>query len=126
MAIRAGHSTSREANTFYEVQERFPGFSALKVLPKTGRTHQIRVHLSYIGHPILCDRLYSGRAEVSRRQILARYNGDDADEPLLKRQALHARRIVVHHPHTKEQMEFTAPIPADIQLLLDVLRSKNA
>lgn len=123
MAIRANHSTSREANTFYEVQERFHGFAALKVLPKTGRTHQIRVHLCHIGHAILCDRLYSGRAEIARRQILPRYHGEDIDEPIMTRQALHARRIVVHHPHTKERMEFVAPIPDDMQGLLEVLRS---
>ncbi|MGC4004264.1 MAG: RluA family pseudouridine synthase [Pirellulales bacterium] len=62
MAIRRDHATSRDARTIYRVIERFQGFSALQVLPQTGRTHQIRVHLDTIGHPILCDKLYGGRA----------------------------------------------------------------
>lgn len=125
MAIRGGHATSREANTFFEIQERFAAFCTLKVLPKTGRTHQIRVHMAHVGHPILCDRLYGGRAEISRRQLLSRYSAEDADEPVLTRQALHARRIVVEHPITKQELEFIAPIPADIQFLLDILRAKK-
>ena len=56
MAIRRDHPTSRPAQTFYEVVERFNGFAAMKILPKTGRTHQIRVHLHHIGYPVLCDR----------------------------------------------------------------------
>jgi len=64
MAIRAGHTTSREASTFYEVQERLAGFAALHVHPFTGRTHQIRVHLAHIGYPVLCDRIYGGRPRL--------------------------------------------------------------
>ncbi len=69
MAIRREHSTSREAQTFYEVVERFDGFAAIRALPKTGRTHQIRLHLVSIGCPVLCDRLYGGRATITRGEI---------------------------------------------------------
>ena len=62
MAIRRDDPASRPAQTFYQVQERFDGFATVQVLPKTGRTHQIRVHLSHIGCPVLCDRQYGGRA----------------------------------------------------------------
>src|SRR5206468_10686370 len=110
MAIRAGHATSREASTFYEVLERFRGFAALKVLPKTGRTHQIRVHLAHIGCPVLCDKLYAGHAKISRGELRRRVQGSglrvqwtgDDDEVVLSRQALHARRIKLTHPATGE------------------------
>ncbi|MEM9587345.1 MAG: RluA family pseudouridine synthase, partial [Planctomycetota bacterium] len=62
-AIREGHSTSKPASTFYEVVARHGRFCQVRVMPKTGRTHQIRVHLDHIGSPILCDRLYAGHAE---------------------------------------------------------------
>ena len=119
MAIRSGHETSREAQTFYEVQERYRGFALVKMLPKTGRTHQIRVHLSHIGYPVLCDRLYGGRAEIKRGEL----SGDLTDQQIvLSRQALHAHRIQIKHPISKELMEFVAPVPADMQRTIDTLR----
>jgi 23S rRNA pseudouridine1911/1915/1917 synthase len=120
MAIRAEHSTSREARTFYEVTERFTGFAALKVLPKTGRTHQIRVHLAHVGCPVLCDKLYGGRSKITRGEITG---GREDDVVLLDRQALHACRLKLAHPETGEPLEFTAPLAADIQRTLDELRA---
>jgi 23S rRNA pseudouridine1911/1915/1917 synthase len=126
MAIRAGHSTSREASTFYEVTERFAGFAAVRVLPKTGRTHQIRVHLAHIGCPVLCDKLYGGRAAITRgelrRHLPHRSLGADDGEVVLARQALHARRIKLAHPATGEPIEFTAPLPGELQDVVNVLR----
>jgi 23S rRNA pseudouridine1911/1915/1917 synthase len=119
MAIRRDHAASREAQTFYEVIERFDGFAALKVLPKTGRTHQIRLHLSHIGCPVLCDRLYGGRSQITRGELC----GGPADaEVLLDRQALHARRLKINSPLTGEPLEFIAPIPADLERMLEQLR----
>jgi 23S rRNA pseudouridine1911/1915/1917 synthase len=119
MAIRRDHTTSREAQSFYEVAERFDGFAAIKVLPKTGRTHQIRLHLASIGCPVLCDRLYGGRATITRGEI----SRDAADtEPLLERQALHARRLKIRHPTTRESLEFIAPLPDDLETVLQALR----
>ena len=123
MAIRAGHSTSREATTFYEVQERFAGFAVVKVLPKTGRTHQIRVHLAHIGCPVLCDKLYGGRTQITRGQLRRGNLVTENDEVILSRQALHAARIKLAHPATGQPIEFTAPLPADLQRVLDELRS---
>lgn len=120
MAVRVHHETSKDARTFYEVIERFPGFAVVRVLPKTGRTHQIRVHMAHIGCPVLCDRQYGGRSQVTRGD-LAR-NPDD-QEVLLARHALHARRLVVFHPEGGKPLEFVAPIPADIQAVWDALRA---
>ncbi len=69
MAIRREHPASRTAQTFYEVVERFAGYAALIARPKTGRTHQIRLHLASIGCAVLCDRLYGGRADHPRRNL---------------------------------------------------------
>lgn len=123
MAVRHDHSTSRDARTFYEVVERFDGFSTIKVLPKTGRTHQIRLHLASIGCPVLCDRLYGGRALLTRGEI----SRDATDEHvLLDRQALHARRLKIAHPVSGEPMEFIAPLPTDIATVVDALRKFRA
>ena len=83
MAIRAGHSTTRQAETFYEVQRRFRGFALIRARPKTGRTHQIRLHLAHIGCPVLCDRLYGGRAQITLGEIIT---GREDDHVLLNRQ----------------------------------------
>lgn len=120
MAIRADHPTSRPARTFYEVAERFDGFAALKVFPKTGRTHQIRVHLAHVGCPVLCDKLYSGRSRLTRGDLTRQYEDDLV---LLDRVALHARRIAISHPETGQPMEFTAPLPEDIASVVTQLRA---
>jgi 23S rRNA pseudouridine1911/1915/1917 synthase len=122
MAIRPQHPDSREAQTFYEVVERFEGFAVVKVLPKTGRTHQIRLHLAYVGHPVLCDRLYGGRSQVTRGEIAR----TKEEEILLNRQALHARRLSISHPTTGEGITFEAPLPQDLQVTLDFLREHRS
>jgi 23S rRNA pseudouridine1911/1915/1917 synthase len=123
MAIRRDDADSRPAQTFYEVLERFDGFAALKLLPKTGRTHQIRVHLHHIGCPVLCDRQYGGRAKITRGDI-RRQAGDEL--VLLDRQALHARRLRFAHPETGQSMEVEAPLPADIAATLSELRAHRS
>jgi 23S rRNA pseudouridine1911/1915/1917 synthase len=120
MAIRRDHVTSRPAETFYEVLEKFDGFASLRVLPKTGRTHQIRVHLAHIGCPILCDRQYGGRARLTRGDV----RRDPSDElVLLERQALHARRLRFQHPDSGQTVEIEAPLPADLLGVLSELRA---
>ena len=119
MAIRPDHPDSREAETFYEVLERFDGFAYLRILPKTGRTHQIRVHLASIQSAVLCDRLYGNRATLTRGEL----THDAKDETvIMDRQALHARRLKIGHPITGEMIEFTADLPADMQRVLEILR----
>lgn len=123
MAIRHDDLESRPAQTFFEVTERFAGFAALRLIPKTGRTHQIRVHLSHIGCPVLCDKQYGGRSQITRGEI----RRDTADQQiLLDRQALHARRLKFEHPHDGRSLIIEAPIPADMQAVLDELRAHRS
>lgn len=119
MAVRRDDAQSRPAQTFYEVAERFEGFAAVRLLPKTGRTHQIRVHLHHVGCPVLCDRQYGGRSLLTRGEI-RRDAGDT--QILLQRQALHAQRLRFQHPATGETLEIEAPLPDDIAATLDALR----
>lgn len=119
MAIRRDETVSRAAETFYEVLERFDGFAAVSVMPKTGRTHQIRVHLGHLGCPVLCDRQYGGRSRITRGEI--RRVPED-QHILLERQALHARRLRFSHPDSGQPLEVEAPLPADIAGLLSELR----
>lgn len=121
MALREGHSTSKSASTFYEVMERFPTATYVRCFPKTGRTHQIRVHLDHLGTPILCDRLYSGRAEIDLAQLLKRRDVP-AGPPVLTRQALHAHQLKIQHPQSNQPLTFTAPLPADLSETLKHLR----
>jgi 23S rRNA pseudouridine1911/1915/1917 synthase len=120
MAVRVDDPTSRPSQTFYEVIERFEGFSAIKALPKTGRTHQIRLHLSSIHCAVLCDRLYGGRALLTRGELS---RDPDDSQVLLDRQALHARRLKIQHPLSGERLEFVAPLPADLEQTLEALRT---
>ena len=119
MAVRRDHSTSREAVTRYEVLERFRGAALVRVTPKTGRTHQIRVHMAAIGCPVLADGLYSGRTQIERSFL-----GLPPGPPLIERQALHAARLRLDHPQTKTRLEFAAPLPPDMQRLLDAFRAR--
>ncbi len=109
----------KEAITFYEAIESFRGFSLLKLTPKTGRTHQIRVHLSYIKHPIVADDMYGGK-------LVYEWQLADVEpavqDPVINRVALHASTLEFKHPTTGEIMKFEAPLPEDIQNLLDMLR----
>jgi 23S rRNA pseudouridine1911/1915/1917 synthase len=109
----------KEAITFYEVLESFRGFSLLKMTPKTGRTHQIRVHLLYIKHPIVSDDMYGGK-------LVYPWQLADAEpavqEPAISRVALHASTLEFKHPTTDEMVRFEAPLPEDMQNLLDMLR----
>jgi 23S rRNA pseudouridine1911/1915/1917 synthase len=109
----------KEAITFYEVLESFRGFSLLKLTPETGRTHQIRVHLSYIKHPIVADDMYGGG-------LVYPWQLADAEpavqQPVISRVALHAHTLEFKHPKTDEMVKFEAPLPEDMQGLLDMLR----
>ena len=117
-AIRENHSTSRDAVSVYEVEQRFRGFGLVRVKPKTGRTHQIRVHMAHVGYPVLCDKLYSGRASFALKDLTR--NEDDV-QVILGRQALHAHQIEFAHPETGQRQTIEAPLPTDMQNTLDCL-----
>ena len=120
MATARGEDEGRPAQTFYRVVERFRGFAALQAMPKTGRTHQIRVHLAHVGMPVLCDRAYGHRAELTRGEL----SGNPGDTAvLLGRQALHARRLRFEHPRSGKLIEIEAPLPPDIEAVLGELRN---
>jgi 23S rRNA pseudouridine1911/1915/1917 synthase len=109
----------KEAITYYEVLEAFRGFSLLKCSPKTGRTHQIRVHLSHIKHPIVADDMYGGKLVYPWQLADAE---QAVEEPVINRCALHAFSIEFRHPSSGEMVRFEAPLPPDMQHLLDLLR----
>jgi len=116
-AIRS--EIGKEAITFYEVLESFQGFSLLKLTPQTGRTHQIRVHLSYIKHPVVADDMYGGKLVYPWQLQDAELTPQD---PVISRVALHAHTLEFKHPTTAKTMKFEAPLPEDMQNLLDTLR----
>ena len=122
MAIRSDHKSSKSARTFYEVVERIGRFAVVSAMPKTGRTHQIRVHLAHVGSPVLADRLYSGRSFVTEGWLK---KGVDEGKRILERQALHARSIEFCHPHTGQPVSLTAPLADDISRLIKFLKTET-
>ncbi len=95
----------KEAITYYNVLQRFTGGCLVKLRLETGRTHQIRVHMSHLGHPLMGDDLYGGSPD------------------LIHRQALHSWRLEFNHPVTKENMQLEAPLPDDMVSLIQKLNS---
>jgi len=112
----------REAVTSYYVLDTFRTFQYIKIGLGTGRTHQIRVHLSHSGHPVLGDAVYGGRR--IRRGELSRSEIQLAEKALsmIDRQALHAGELSFTHPATCREMRFTAPLPSDFEEVLGLLR----
>ena len=119
MAVLPG---GKDAVTHYNVKERFRDFTRVQAQLETGRTHQIRVHFSYLGFGLVGDSVYVSRVRVppgASELLIETLRG-------FKRQALHAAKLGLVHPRTGEQMQFEAPWPADFAQLIDVLRQENA
>lgn len=113
--------TGRTAITHYRVAEKFRNHTRLKLKLETGRTHQIRVHLSHIRHPIVGDTAYGGRVQLSKnmtQELIDELRG-------FKRQALHAFALGFDHPTTKEPVRFEIDLPDDIKQLITSLRNDN-
>jgi 23S rRNA pseudouridine1911/1915/1917 synthase len=113
----------REAVTHYRVVKSYTIAELLRVKLETGRTHQIRVHLSHFGHPVVGDPTYGGRSKM-----LTRLTGPKKQLGLsllqaLTSQALHARSLSFEHPHSHELMEFTSELPDDFQKAIEILES---
>jgi len=112
--------------TLYRVVERFAckngaNFSLVECDLKTGRTHQIRIHLAHIGHPVVCDEIYGVRTKLQRGDL----GLVPSEEVIIERQALHAHRLIFKHPITGKQLEVEAPLPEDMRRLLAALRQAS-
>lgn len=110
----------KPALTHYRVLERFAGFTHVRLKLETGRTHQIRVHMSHINYPLVGDPLYGGRMRLPKgatemlQELLRQF----------RRQALHAKRLELRHPVSGETLEWEVPLPDDLNELLTVLRQE--
>jgi 23S rRNA pseudouridine1911/1915/1917 synthase len=102
--------SARPAVTHFELEEAVPGFTLLRLRLETGRTHQIRVHLEAIGHPVVGDRVYAP---------------ESAERFGLHRQFLHAARLAFPHPVTGEQMELESALPDDLAAALELARARR-
>jgi 23S rRNA pseudouridine1911/1915/1917 synthase len=116
-----GDEDAKDACTYYEVAERFRGYTFVRCQPRTGRTHQIRVHLASVGCAVLADKMYGGRDQLKLSDVTGKMPGDD-DEVLIGRQALHAFRLRFAHPRLGRWMAFEAPLPPDMLGTLHALR----
>ena len=109
----------KPAVTHYRIVARFAGFSQIRCQLETGRTHQIRVHMAHINHPLVGDTAYNGRMRYPR-------GADSQVKEVLegfRRQALHARTLTLVHPWTREVCEWQAPLPGDLERLIEELSS---
>jgi 23S rRNA pseudouridine1911/1915/1917 synthase len=119
---QAVSESGKEALTHYRVIDRFAHHTHVKVILETGRTHQIRVHLSYIGYSLIGDPMYGGKIRFPKKS-------DEALKDALKgfkRQALHAKKLTLTHPISGETMSWKAPLPDDMLALLGVLSEFDA
>lgn len=103
------HENGKDATTNFRVLERFGAYTLVECRLMTGRTHQIRVHMAYIGHPVVGDPKYGAKKCPFS----------------IEGQALHSKTLMFTHPRTGERMEFEAPLPEDMQMILDQLRRKK-
>jgi 23S rRNA pseudouridine1911/1915/1917 synthase len=114
--MKAGGIAPREALTKYRVLQRFSHFTLVEAMPQTGRTHQIRVHLASLGHPVVGDTTYGAPARL-------RFEG--SEEPTLPRTFLHAAKLAFAHPLTGAPLRFEAPLPDELAAFLAHLESRE-
>ena len=119
MAVR---EMGKPAVTHFRVIEKFRAYTHLRLKLETGRTHQIRVHMAHIKHPLLGDQVYGGRPRLPKgasEEFIAALRG-------FQRQALHAAQLSLFHPETEEWMTWKAPLPQDMQDLLKAVKKDTA
>ena len=110
--IKGTDKKSRHAVTHWRVIERFSGFTYAEAVLETGRTHQIRVHMAYSGHPLMGDTVYGGGHTAFEKH----------NAPLIDGQMLHATALILTHPRTGETMRFETPLPENFEAMLEKLR----
>ena len=115
MAVIKGGDGAREAVTHYEVIRAYGQVTYLRLRLETGRTHQIRVHMSYLGHALLGDEVYASTKTLFEKQ----------HAPLFDGQILHAKRLTLTHPRTGERMTFECELPDNFKRLIDILDSQQ-
>ena len=110
--------SGKDATTHYRAIDRFKSHTHVKAILETGRTHQIRVHLSHVGHSLIGDPMYGGRVRFPKKASV------ELKDALLnfKRQALHSKKLTLTHPISGELMSWKAPLPDDMLGLLEVLK----
>jgi 23S rRNA pseudouridine1911/1915/1917 synthase len=120
--VRDVEDGGKEAITHYRVRERFRAHSVIQCNLETGRTHQIRVHMAHLGHPLVGDQLYGNGLRLPRgasQELIDALRG-------FRRQALHAEKLAFEHPITGDYLEFDSPRPADQEALIEALRADTA
>jgi len=125
--VRSGtmliHKRGKEAITHYTVLEQFRSAALVSVEIKTGRTHQIRVHFNYIGHPLLVDEVYGETPAFYFSSIKRNYKSSGEEErPTISRLTLHASRLTFIHPTKLAEVTFEAPLPHDMDTVVKLLR----
>lgn len=123
------HPKGKPSFTSFKVSEQYRNAALLDVFIKTGRTHQIRVHLTSAGHPLLVDPLYGKQTSFLLSSIKRGYKQTDEEErPILDRLSLHAKSLSFEHPFTKEHLKVECDLPKDMRVTIEMLRkfdSKN-
>jgi 23S rRNA pseudouridine1911/1915/1917 synthase len=115
------HNRGKESITDYKIIKDYKKFSLLYIRLHTGRMHQIRVHLQYLGNPLIVDSLYGHRDAFYLSEIKTKkfnIGKNDEERPMLNRQPLHAEKLVFTHPFTQEKTEIEAPLPKDMEAVL--------
>jgi len=120
--MRAVRKGGKASTTEFTVLERFRGFTWLECRPRTGRTHQIRVHLAAVGLPILNDPFYGNDTRLLLSALKRGYKGRAEERPLISRLALHAAELTVVHPATRARVTLRAPLPNEFAVALKYLR----
>ncbi len=120
--IRVDAKSGKRSVTEFEVRQRFRGFALLECRPRTGRTHQIRVHLKHARHPIVGDAVYGGgQLLLSDLKPAYRLKGDKVERPLIASTALHAEKLELVHPVTGTTVRISAEWPKDLKVAIKYL-----
>lgn len=120
------HPKGKKSITHFKVLKQFKSAAWLELKIETGRTHQIRIHMKWYGHPLLVDEKYGGIGSFSASSVKRNYKQNEEEErPIISRLTLHARELSFIHPKTNERLSFVAELPKDFRVLLQVLEKNN-